>query len=337
LLLATVVALVAAVAGGWWFLAPGLRADQEWREAQRSLEHDDFPVARRSLLRCEQVRPDDAGIRFTLARMERRAGDLAKAREQLQEARRLGWPPDQIEFEQTLLQAQAGGVMVTAPRLRAAVNGDDLDAALAYEALVKGWIQRQATAEAYLACDAWLKRFPAAWRAHFWMGWILEKQVKHALALEHYRAAHEGNPDDVGIRFRYAETLLNLSEFSRAFPEVESCLQSRPKDPHYRFAAARCLQGLGRHEEAEALLLELIRENPDHGPALFALAQLHIAADDPAGALDYARRAVSLDPSNPVRAALLAEALRGVHEEAEANTWAEKARTLVERNERPRP
>jgi tetratricopeptide (TPR) repeat protein len=332
LLLAAVVA-AAAAAGGWWFWAPRLRADREWRAAQQCLERDDFPAARRALLQCQEMRPQDAAVHFALARMERRAGDLAKARDQLQEARRLGWPADQIELEQTLMQAQAGGVMATAARLRSAVNGDDLGAALAYEALVKGWIQHQAIAEAYLACDAWLKRFPAAWRAHFWMGWILEKQVKHALALEHYRAAHQGNPEDIGIRFRYAETLLNLSEFSRALPELETCLQARPDDPACRFAAARCFQGLGRNEEAETLLSGLIREKPDHGPALFALAQLHIAADDPTGALEYARRAVNLDPDNPVRAALLAEALRGVHD-PEANKWAEKARNLVERNER---
>jgi tetratricopeptide (TPR) repeat protein len=165
------------------------------------------------------------------------------------------------------------------------------------------------------------------------MGWILEKQVKHALAAEHYRAAHEGNPRDVGIRFRYAETLLSLSEFSRALPEIDVCLQSNPDSPQYRFAAARCFQALGRTDEAEALLQGLIRENPNHAPALFALAQIRIAAEDPAGALDYARRAADLDPSNPVRESLMAEALRGVHQDAEANTRAEKARTLIERNE----
>jgi tetratricopeptide (TPR) repeat protein len=326
--------LAAAGLGGWWYVAPRLRASSELRSALAALDADDFPAARSSLLRCRELRPDDPEVCFVLARLERRGGDPRKAQELLQEAGRLGWSPEKVAFERALLQVQAGKVTQFAGPMRAAFQGDRADAILAYEAVVRGWLQLQDVGAAHLDCKAWVDRFGDDWRAHYWWGLILEAEGYHALAAQAYQTALDANPGNSRVRQRLAETLVNLSEFPRALPHLEACRAANPTDPDVRFSLARCLQALGRDGEAEELLQELVREYPRRGPALLLLARVRLDREDPAGAAEFARRDVALEPFNPLAAAALAEALRGQHADKEAAVWEEKARTLTEQNER---
>jgi cytochrome c-type biogenesis protein CcmH/NrfG len=78
----------------------------------------------------------------------------------------------------------------------------------------------------------------------------------------------------------------------------------------------------------------LVAQNPQHAPALLLLARLLLGREDAKGAVEFARQAARFDPNNPLPAATLAEALRGVQSENEAAAWEDKARTLTERNER---
>jgi tetratricopeptide (TPR) repeat protein len=332
-LVALVLALTAGVGAGSWFLAPRLRAAREWDVARTALDDDDFPTARRALRICRNLWPNNPDVCVALTRLEERAGDLSGARAHLHDALRLGLPPDRVEFEQLLLNARGGAIAASASRLELIGKGDSPDAALAREALVQGWIQVRAIPEAHVACDAWIARFPEDWRARYWLGWVLESEGYNAFAAEEYRRASAANPGNIDVRFRLAETLLNMSDFPRALPHLDTCVAARPEEPAIGFARARCLQALGRAEEAEAALKTLVTKNPQHGAACLLLARLYLGRDDAAAAVDYARRAALLDPNNPVPAATLAEALRGV-QSREADRWEERARTLTEQNER---
>jgi tetratricopeptide (TPR) repeat protein len=334
ILLAVLLSFAAAGFLGWWFVAPRLQEAKELRSALGSLDADDFVAARRSLLLCRELRPQDPAVYFALARLERRGGDPRKAPELLQAAGRLGWPPEQVGFEEALLQVQSGKVTQFAAPMRAAFRGDRADATLAYEAVVRGWLQLQDPGAAHQDCQAWVDHFGDDWRARYWWGLILEMEGYHALAAHAYQAAVDANPGNAGVRLRLAETLVNLSEFPRALPHLEACRAANPADPDVRFSLARCLQALGRDREAEDLLQELLRDYPTRGPALLLLARVRLDRDDPAGAAEFARRDVQLEPFNPLAAAALAEALRGQQSDKEAAVWEEKARTLTEQNER---
>lgn len=334
LLPAALLSLAAAGVFAWWYFAPRLQLSKEMRLARAALDADDFAAARRSLLRCRELRPGDPEVSFELARLERRGGDPAKAGELLQEAARTGWPREQITLEQVLLQVQAGKVTQYAAPLKAAVNGARSDAILAYEAVVRGWLQNHDVADAHRSCEVWVERFGDDWRPHYWWGQILETEGYHALAAKAYQAATDGNPGNARVRFRLAATLVNLSEFPRALPHLEACRVAMPDDPDVRFALARCLQALGRGPEAEELLDQLVREYPNRGPALILLARLHLDREDASGAAEFARRAEQLEPFNPLAASTMAECLRGLHSEKEAAAREEKARTLTEQNER---
>jgi tetratricopeptide (TPR) repeat protein len=331
------VASLAVLAAGllvWWFLVPHLSASRQWRAAMTALDADDFPAARRALLDCQAAWPRSPDVALALARLERRSGDPRKARDLLEEARRMGCAADRADFEQLLLQAQAGGVRAAEARLTAAVGGNLPDASLACEALVKGYLQTNDRARAHLTCDTWVGRHPGDWRGHLWMGTVLQMEGYTALAAEEFRAATEANPANAGVRFRFADALVALSEFPRALPYLELCRDANPDDPNVRFSLARCLHALGKGEEAEAYAESLVLENPAHGPALLLLARIRLGREDAAGALKYARRAAELSPGDAVVAGTLAEALRGVQSDQEAAAWEEKARAITEQNDR---
>jgi tetratricopeptide (TPR) repeat protein len=334
LLLGTLSTLVVSAGVAWWFVVPRLRSARARDAARTALAADDFPAARQTLQVWRELSPNDPDVYVDLARLEERVGDFQKALARLQEARHVGLPSQKMEFEQLLAQALGGGVAVVAPRLQAVAKGNTAEAGLAYEFLTRGWILVGAVSQAHLVCDAWVARFPDDWRGHYWLGWVLESEGYHAFAAEEYRRAHEANPRNFDARFRLAETLVNMSDYPPALPLLDACVTARPDDPAVRYARARCLQALGRNDEAESTLQKLVAQNPQHGPALLLLARLLLGREDAKDAVDFAQRAARLDPTNPVPAATLAEALRGVQSDKEAAAWEDKARTLTEQNER---
>jgi tetratricopeptide (TPR) repeat protein len=332
-LLVGLLVLSAAGGAGWWYIAPRVYLEREWQAAQSALDADDFPAARHSLLLCQGGWPNRPDVCFALARLERRAGDLRKAREWLLEAQRLGYTAGRVETEYLLLQAQGGAVKALAPRLRTVLDGESGEAALAYEATVRGWLQVQAVGDAHVACEEWIARFPGDWRARFWLGRVLESENYGALAEKQYRLAAEASPGNFDVRFRLGETLLNLSDFPGARSHLDWCLKTRPADAAVRLALARCLQALGQDQSAESILRDLIGEGSSNVPALILLARTRLGRDDPAGAVELARRAARLEPGNSVAATTLAEALRGIQSVEEAASWEEKARALTEQKE----
>ncbi len=74
----------------------------------------------------------------------------------------------------------------------------------------------------------------------------------------------------------------------------------------------------GRLDEAEALLGEVLADDPSSGEALTSLGKLRLMRGDPAGALPLLERAVALDPDVPLRRVLQARALSGLSRREEA-------------------
>jgi thioredoxin-like negative regulator of GroEL len=329
-------AALAACAGAliWWRYAGQRDLNREWEHAQLALDVDDFPTARRTLEICRQGWPLRADVVFELARLERRTGNSKRARQGLLEARRLGCPADQIENEVLLLQAESGGVKAVAPRLQPLPSADPREASFAFEALVKGWLQLSNLGDAHITCDTWTARFPDDWRARYWLGWVLEKESYAALAVDQFRLAAKANPTNFDVQLRLAEALVSTSAYPEALPCIESCLKSKPDDARARLAHARCLQALGDTRRAEEVLQSLLHDDSQNAAALLLQARLRLGQEDAAGAVESARRAATLDPANAAAASTLAEALRGVGQDAEAVTREETARRLTEQTER---
>ena len=161
----------------------------------------------------------------------------------------------------------------------------------------------------------------------------MESENHGGLAEEQYRLAANANPGNFDVRFRLAESLLNMSDFPAALPHLDWCLNTRPTDPAVRFArlllASPGEKSGSRSDRGGIDSGESVERAGPH-PALCA----RLGCEDPANAVDFARRAVRLEPANSVAASTLAEALRGIQLVEEAAAWEEKARTLTERKER---
>jgi len=80
---------------------------------------------------------------------------------------------------------------------------------------------------------------------------------------------------------------------SVALTEIEARLKSRPNAIELRFDRARCLEMLGRREEAAQEFGGVLGRAPDHVGALNGLGMLRLGTDDKSGARQLFKRAVA--------------------------------------------
>ena len=104
----TAIAMV-ALAFSLFRVYTSLSAGWHHRAAQAAAIQGDIPLAHRHLTNCLKVWPDNPEVNFDMARLLRRDGEYASAGRFLTRAAALGWEPDAIKMEKTLLAAQTGG------------------------------------------------------------------------------------------------------------------------------------------------------------------------------------------------------------------------------------
>lgn len=83
-----------------------------------------------------------------------------------------------------------------------------------------------------------------------------------------------------------------------AFSEVEALAEEYPDDSYYRVILAEVYMDHGRLEEAEPILLKVLTEEPDNGPAKITLTEYYKLAGDTARYLAMADEVVMADEVN---------------------------------------
>jgi thioredoxin-like negative regulator of GroEL len=101
-----------------------------------------------------------------------------------------------------------------------------------------------------------------------------------------------------------------------------------PPGPEARLGVARCLQALGRLDEAREKLIALTRDHPDSAPALLALAQSELVARNDSRARELLDRALERDPRNPEIRHALATVLRRAGETDAADAQLSEAKAI---------
>jgi tetratricopeptide (TPR) repeat protein len=92
-----------------------------------------------------------------------------------------------------------------------------------------------------------------------------------------------------------------------ALRELGEAARLDPASPRYTYVWGVALNDAGRRKEALAALGAALDRHPNDRELLLALAQLAAQAGDRAGAADYARRLIALDPENAGYASLAAQ------------------------------
>ena len=96
------------------------------------------------------------------------------------------------------------------------------------------------------------------------------------------------------------------------------------------YARARTLAGMGRDEEAEALVAEILAFEPRHLGALLLKAWLASEDRDWEGSLDITRRAAALWPRSAEARNALARCLHAMGRDEEALAAAQEAKALLD-------
>jgi tetratricopeptide (TPR) repeat protein len=295
------------------------------RQGPRQLELTD---ARKQLAPLLLTDPQDATLRFTAARLARRAGDYEAARKDLAEYRRLAGNTPAGQLEELLLRAQDGEQDDLARDLHARADKDRTAAPLIHEALARGYFEEQRLAEGLRELAAWLEREPNSARALLWRGWALHGLGKQAAAMQSFRQAARLAPAWDAPQLELAEVLLENARAAEAVALYERLRGRWPQDVDVRVGLARCWVLLGKLAEADKMLDEVLKEHPRQTAALAHRGSLALQEGRPAEAERRLRQALKEEPASYRVIYQLVMCLRQQDKPAEANALMGRLRAI---------
>ncbi len=199
-------------------------------------------------------------------------------------------------------------------------------------------------------------------QAHHGLGVLAEREQRLDAASEHYREALQVNPGFAESRSNLARLLFEAGHYNHALVQYRRLREVAPHSIQGHRGFAACLLALGRVDEAAEALqtaeqldvhhrqLDLLRGRvaltrrdlgqareqllevaaiPDETGALSLawLAVLELAQERPRHAVGAARRALELEPNQPVATYALAVATHQLNDPA-APQWLERAQQL---------
>ncbi len=272
---------------------PDWRAERALKSAQKASADSDYEAARMHLTELLRIRPKSAPGHFLMARVSWQSGDLNAARKHLREAKAAGWPREELELEEHLIETQETGPRGENERtLQALVLARHPTERAILEALAKGYLKMHGQVEAVKWLGIWIERYPEDW-------------LPHQLRAETFG-------------------LLNLPDDART--DYRRVLELRPKNPDAHRGLGQLELGAQRNAAAArghfAALLEVA---PDDPAGLLGMAVCLRALGDPAGAMNFLDRLLAREPGNS-RGCLENAAIRADAGQAEeALGWAKRA------------
>jgi tetratricopeptide (TPR) repeat protein len=325
------------VAGGaaYPWLAPRFAEAYHKGCAQQALARDDLELAKVHLLRCLQIRSDNAEAHFLLARTCRRQEDVTGWETHLRESRRLGWPRDAIRLEENLGQAQAGLLSAAEPPLLRLLESWHEEEALILEALAKGYLRNYRFKDVLRAGALWQKDYPEDWRPHYYRGQAFEiLNGGHDLAVREYQAALTLGPQQPDVHLRLAGVLTIQSRYAEALDHFQVALQCWPHHPGGLFGVAYCQRWLGNSEAACGTLDALLAQDANHAAGLLLRGQLALDLGHHDEALVWLRRAEALNPKVPDLTQTLSQCLGVLGKPDESARYRQEAEQLHAKQER---
>jgi len=150
---------------------------------------------------------------------------------------------------------------------------------------------------------------------------------RYAEAINYLDKALALRPDADTVRLSMAEIQVAIGRFAEAQKHFELLRGRQPDNRSVLFGLARCLGGSGRKEQAIQLLDRLLAKYPNDWKALSERGWLS-EMDRPSEAEGYLRRAEALAPPDLPLLVRLADCLRLLGKDVEAQAYREKADRL---------
>src|SRR6266853_6031944 len=121
-------------------------------------------------------------------------------------------------------------------------------------------------------------------------------------------AAPGQQQDQLALKSRQAKSLLGEGRFAEAIPIYEELVRALPGNPGLRLNLGVAQHMAGRDREAAATLLEVLRVEPNQGPALAMCGASYLRLGDPAKAFGFLERAARVMPQDNDVLQMLADA-----------------------------
>jgi tetratricopeptide (TPR) repeat protein len=296
-----IIAVVVLVAAGMglWRLVVHFRAVTAFNEARAHLAGNNPAAARPFLERCLTTWPQSAETHFLAAQAARRDGDLPAATRYLDEAARLNWVPEAVTLERALITAQNGDLPRVEPLLVHCVKSEHPESQHILAVLVPLYMAHARWVEAEMLAKKWTElqpEFARAWATH---GDILERLLRKNESVESLRTAVRLDPNTPRTKLTLARMLLQAREpADEAARLLESIDTPGPGDPEVRLQLALCREAQGRPDDAAGILDRLLAEHPPTASTLHARGRLEMNRGRHAQALEFLKRAATLDRSD---------------------------------------
>jgi tetratricopeptide (TPR) repeat protein len=257
---------------------------------------DAIPQLRKAL----KMNPDLPKIRALLGIAEKRTGDLAAARTDLEDAfPKVQDPKIRVETGMELIEADSamGDLGKAAEIVNALRQLEPTDEAILYTSYR---VYSDLAAQSLLSLSLVA---PNSARMHQAMAHELAMQGHNAAAIENYRKALALDPNLPGLHFELAE-MLNLSTSPADRVEAESQYkQALAVNPFDEQSECRLGDIAARNDdlkEADARYTRAVQLRPSDPDASLGLAKVLMAMGQPQKAQPLLERAIQLDPTSAV-------------------------------------
>ena len=289
------VAVLAVVGGLGAYLREQRKTDRLLTEGEQALATREHARARELFERYLTERPADARARLLAARAARGARAYGEAREHLRRCRADGGEVESIAIEEALIDVELGNAHPV-PMLRERARHDDDLALVVLEVLIQHDLNTYQLASAREGFTRYLARRPDDLHALLGRGFVWERYLDFASALEDYRKAVAAHPENDRARLKLADTLLIVGTPDEALAQYQWLAERWPERPPVRLGLARCYRRLARPDEAAKLLDGLLAEFPNHGETLWERGELELEQGRPVTAEPLLRKAAAQRP-----------------------------------------
>lgn len=311
--------LVLAGVGVWWYRVT--RPDHLLRRAQDALRQGDRDQAEALLLRLEEAGHKEHACLLS-------ADLLARTRQYDRALRELAQMGDGTEIGLRVQAADLAGWcllhlgnMGDAARHLSFVLEHQPNHLRAHQGLADIFYHLGALGQAATHFEAAARLDPNDGRPCQFLGYIHKDLDQKDEAIQAYQEALRRDlapKAAAGVRQELAELLVSRGGYAEAEQVLDACDPRAAEEPVLLALRAECLWGLGRREEARALLDRVLPSHPQSGELLRGRAKMHLAADEFAAAAALLERAVALDRHDLVGRHHLAQAYEALGRRADA-------------------
>jgi tetratricopeptide (TPR) repeat protein len=322
--------------------------------AKTALARRDFQEASERLQKCLKARPGDLQARFLAAQTARRQGQFDSAFEHLHLYQKQVGLNAEVNLERSLLRIQQGDLSEVDAILAACAKNPQADPTpLMLEAVIEGSINAlfqmislemagrgqmspSDFTRAQQVVEEWLERYPAAadqTQGLIWRGKMYAIARNQPKAQESLRKAVALDPAHSTARELLARSLLLDAPGEAAF-HLQILHERNPNNSAVRFSLATVHRALGDLGPAAVLLDEMLREYPNHVPALLERGRVALDENRPADAERWLGRAVELAPGDGQANHMFSLCLQQTGRTAEAKPYLDRY-LAIEGKQRP--